>query len=229
MKNYFKKTVNQLDRLLIISIILGATMLASCVEENYYANHSPEWLGASIYDYLKTDKHYTNTVKLIDELGYTETLSKTGSKTLFVANDSAFDKFFSAPNVWGVKNYGQLTLAQKKLILNFGMINNAYTSDNLPNYYDGNLETGAAMRRATAISIYDSIPYDSGNQLPLSSYFDKHRTRPIHILKDNTAWPILQFTQKQMDQVLITDDDFSFLTGSTRVKNDIHIFGNKVI
>ena len=227
MKNYFRKSFYRLDRMLII-LVIGITFFASCVEENYNANHSPEWLGASIYDYLKTDKHYTNYVKLIDDLGYTETLSKTGSKTLFVANDSAFDKFFST-NVWGVKSYNQLTLAQKKLILNFGMINNAYTSDNLPNYFDVSLQTGAAMRRVTGTSIYDSIPYDSGNQLPLSSYFNKYRTRGIHILKDNTALTITQFTQKQMDQVLITDDDFSFLTGSIRVKNDIHIYGNKVI
>ena len=228
MKNYFRRTFYRLDKMLII-LVIGITLFASCTDENYYANHNPEWLGASIYDYLKTDKHYTNYVKLIDDLGYKETLSKTGSKTLFVANDSAFNIFFSTPNVWGVKSYDQLTLAQKKLILNFGMINNAYTSDNLPNYFDVSLQTGAAMRRSTAISIYDSIPYDSGNQLPFSSYFNKNRTKGIHILKDNTAWPIMQFTQKQMDQVLITDDDFSFLTGSTRVKNDVHIFGNKVI
>jgi len=228
MKNYFKKTVNQLDRLLIISIIIGATMLASCVEENYYANHEPTWLGANIYDYLKADKHYTNYVKLIDDLGNTETFSKTGSVTLFAANDSAFDVFYQK-NDWGVKNYEQLTLAQKKLIMNFGMLNNAYTSDYLPNYFDVSLQTGAAMRRNTRISIYDSIPHEYGDQLPFNSYFDKYRIRGIHMLKDNTSWPIAQFTQKQMDQVLITDDDFNFITGSTRVKDDIHIFGDKVV
>lgn len=228
MKNYFKTTVNQLDRLLIISIIIGATMLASCADENYYATHEPEWLGANIYDYLKTDKHYTNYVKLIDDLGYTETFSKTGSVTLFAANDSAFDVFYQK-NDWGVKNYDQLSLAQKKLIMNFGMLNNAYTSDYLPNYFDVSLQTGAAMRRNTRISIYDSIPHEFGDQLPLNPYFEKYRTRGIHMLKDNTSWPIAQFTQKQMDQVLITDDDFNFITGSTRVKDDIHIFGDKVV
>jgi uncharacterized surface protein with fasciclin (FAS1) repeats len=228
MKNYFKKTVNQLDRLLIILFIMGAAMLASCVEENYYATHEPEWLGANIYDYLKTDKHYTNYVKLIDDLGYTETFQKTGSITLFAANDSAFDVFYQK-NDWGVKNYEQLSLAQKKLIMNFGLLNNAYTSDYFPNYFDVSLQTGAAMRRVSRVSIYDSIPYDFGDQLPLNSYFDKYRVKGIHMLKDNTLWPITQFTQKHMDQVLITDDDFNFITGSTRVKDDIHIFGDKVI
>ena len=227
MKNYFKEAYHQLS-IMLISLTLGSTFFVSCVDQNYYANHEPEWLGASIYDYLKTDKHYTNYVKLIDDLGYTETLSKTGSKTLFVANDSAFDVFYQK-NDWGVKSYEQLTLAQKKLILNFGMINNAYTSDYLSNYNDVSLQVGAAMRRNTAISIFDSIPNDFWDQLPLNQRFDKYRERGIHILKDNTSFPIAQFTQKQMDQVLITDDDFNFITGSTRVKNDIHIFGNKVI
>jgi uncharacterized surface protein with fasciclin (FAS1) repeats len=228
MKNYFKVTVSQLDRLLIISIIIVATMFASCADENYYASHEPEWLGANIYDYLKTDKHYTNYVKLIDDLGYTETFSKTGSVTLFAATDSAFDVFYKK-NDWGVRNYEQLTLAQKKLIMNFGMLNNAYTSDYLPNYFDVSLQTGAAMRRNTRISIYDSIPHEYGGQLPLNPYFEKYRARGIHMLKDNTLWPIVQFTQKQMDQVLITDDDFNFITGSTRTKDDIHIFGDKVV
>src|ERR1035437_4942758 len=134
MKKYLKKIFYRLDRLMIITIV-GVTLFASCADQNYYANHEPEWLGASIYDYLKTDKHYTNYVKLIDDLGYTEILSKTGSKTLFVANDSAFDVFYHK-NDWGVKSYDQLTIAQKKLILNFGMINNAYTSDYLSNYND---------------------------------------------------------------------------------------------
>ena len=227
MKKYLKKIFYRLDRLMIITIV-GVTLFASCADENYYASHEPEWLGASIYDYLKTDKHYTNYVKLIDDLGYTETLSKTGSKTLFVANDSVFNVFYQK-NDWGVKSYDQLTLAQKKLILNFGMINNAYTSDYLSNYNNGTLQLGAAMRRSTAVSIFDSIPHDFGNQLPLNLYFDKYKTRGMHILKDNSILPIAQFTQKQMDQALITDDDFNFITGSTRVKDDIHIFGNKVI
>ena len=62
--------------------------------------NNPEWLGKSIYEELQnpsgTSLHGTfNTyLKLIDDLGYKEVMSKTGSKTVFVANDSAFNKFF---------------------------------------------------------------------------------------------------------------------------------------
>jgi len=228
MKKYFKEATYRLT-ILLIGLALGCSLFVSCVDENSYANKEPEWLGSSIYDYLQTNGNYKIYVKLIDELGYTETLKKTGSKTLFVANDSAFVRFFQN-NAWGVTNYDQLTLAQKKLILNFGMINNAYTSDNLPNYNGGGaLQTGSAMRRATAISIYDSVPHDFGDKLPSGTFWDKYKTKGLFLLKDNSSWPMVLFTQKKLDQDLISDDDFNFLTGDIRVKNDIHIFSNKVI
>lgn len=57
--------------------------------------------------------NYKNFLQLIDDLGETETLSKTGSKTLFIADDDAFAAFY-ANNEWGVKSYDQLSDAQKK-------------------------------------------------------------------------------------------------------------------
>jgi len=228
MKNYFKETYYQLS-ILLVSLALGGTFFVSCVDKNYYADNEPEWLGASIYDYLQTSGNFTIYVKLIEELGYTEDLKLTGSKTLFVANDSSFTVFFKS-NAWGVSSYEQLTLAQKKLIFNYGMINNAYTSDNLPNFNNGlTLQENGAMRRATALSMYDSIPFDSGDNLPSSSLWDKYKTKGIYLLKDNSSSPLVHFTQKQMDQALLTNQDFTFLTGSTREKNDIHVFGIKVI
>ena len=45
--------------------------------------NDPEGWGASLYSYLAEDGHYTNTVRLIDDLGMREVLSKTGSKTMW--------------------------------------------------------------------------------------------------------------------------------------------------
>jgi hypothetical protein len=53
---------------------------------------------------------------MIDELGYREVLNKTGSKTLFVADDAAYERFFKK-NDWGVRSYEGLSTAQKKLLL----------------------------------------------------------------------------------------------------------------
>jgi uncharacterized surface protein with fasciclin (FAS1) repeats len=75
---------------------------------------TPDGWGASIYSWLDEQGNYTNTVRLIDDLGYREVLSKTGSKTLFVADDEAFARFYR-DKVWGASKYEDLTVSQKKL------------------------------------------------------------------------------------------------------------------
>ena len=104
------------------AMALGA-MLASCNENELY--EEPGWLGNSIYEKLQQEGNYAYTLRLIDDLGQREVLSKTGSKTLFVASDSVYNTFF-ADNDWGVKSYADLSDAQKKLLLNSAMVNNAY-------------------------------------------------------------------------------------------------------
>ena len=168
MRNYIKGTRNRLAKILP-ALLVVSLFLVSC-DKYIYDDKEPDWLGASIYDYLKTDGNYKNYTRLIEDLGYTEVLSKTGSKTLFVANDSAFTEFYKS-NQWGVTGYEKFTPAQKKLILNFSMINNAYLINMLSNYNNGGLKEGAAMRRETAISVLDSLPFNAGGILPASAYW----------------------------------------------------------
>ena len=83
----------------------------------------PSWLGESVYEQLKNPNPevltgtFNNYVRLIDDLGYAETLSKTGSKTVFPANDEAFERFFKN-NSWGVTKYEDLTESMKKMLIN---------------------------------------------------------------------------------------------------------------
>jgi uncharacterized surface protein with fasciclin (FAS1) repeats len=215
-------------------LFLGALYLCtvSCKDQYLYDNKEPDWLGASIYDYLKSDGQFTYYTKLIDDLGYTEVLKKTGSKTLFVVNDSAFVRFFQN-NPWGVKSYEGLTLAQKKLILFYNMIDNAYLIETLSNYNDGGaLIVGQAMRRATGMNeaeLLDSLPFEKGDQLPNGPYWQKYKANGLFLMKENSPWPMVHFLQKQMDNAGITDEDFQIMTGSTRNANDAYIFGNKII
>ena len=85
----------------------------------------PSWLGSSIYEYLNDAGCYSDYVRLIDDLGYDRVLSKTGSKTLFVADDDAFQRFYRN-RTWGVGSYEELSLAQKKMLFSGVMINNAH-------------------------------------------------------------------------------------------------------
>jgi uncharacterized surface protein with fasciclin (FAS1) repeats len=210
-------------------LFIGILGINSCKDDYFYDEQEPNWLGASIYDYLNSNGNYSIFVKLINDVGYKDVLAKTGSKTLFVANDSAFMRFFQN-NPWGVSSYDQMSLAQKKLILNYSMINNAYLIETLCNYNDGgSLITGQAMRRITAISVFDSVPFDKGDALPKGSFWAPYKEKGIHLLKDNTSWPLVHFLQKQLDYNSITDDDFQLITGVTRSKNDAHVFDDKVI
>ncbi|HRZ96399.1 MAG TPA: hypothetical protein P5084_02505 [Paludibacter sp.] len=236
MRKYFRRKFYLQFQLLVIFII-SSLIIPSCDVYNY-DNEEPEWLGASIYEYLANDSNFSTVVKLIDDLNYSEVLKLTGSKTLFVANDSAFTEFFKS-NQWGVHSYEALSLSQKKILFNYAMINNAYVLDVFSNYYSGgSLFEGTAMRRQSALNDIDSIPFDTGDKLPSGVYWDSYRSKGMHLIKDystytynnNTSVPIVFFTEDFLKKYAFTDEDFSVLTGGlTRVKNDVHLFNNKVI
>lgn len=177
----------------------------------------PSWLGNSVYDYLNDEGRYTNFVKLIDDLDYKEVLSKTGSKTLFVADDDAFNRFF-AHNNWGVKSYSEFSLAQKKILLNGAMINNAYQTTTLSST-EGPVE-GDCMRRLTALSIYDSVPRIHPQEMPSTPYWAKVKDKQEGILcmKDLTVSPMIHFLEVQLEKNKITNSDYDFLLNHTTVR-----------
>lgn len=198
---------------------LGIAMLAvgglSGCDGYDLADEDPSWLGSSIYDYLQSEGKFTNTVKLIDDLGYAEVLAKTGSKTLFVADDDAFARFFKN-NTWGVRSYADLSLAQKKLLLNGSMINNscqvAYLSSS-----EGPTE-GDCMRRITATSEYDSVSVFTPAQMPDNPYWAYYREqgRNLVCMTDLTAPPMIHFIEAFLNNKLITNADCNFLFNHTR-------------
>ena len=98
----------------------------SC-EDELLTGIASEWLGSSIYEELEKRGNYKTMLELINdkdvstvdgngETEYARTLRLTGSKTLFVANDDAFTRFFQN-NVWGAKSYSDLTLRRKSYCL----------------------------------------------------------------------------------------------------------------
>ena len=226
-----KKPIVQHLYFFVFLVLSINVLLVSCKDEYPYDNKEPEWLGASIYDYLVENGNYKNFVRLIEEVDngkYKEILQKTGSKTLFVADDEAFKRFYQN-NPWGVTDSSSLSMAQKKLIINFAMIDNAYLIETLSNYYDGTVHEGTALRRQTAVRITDSISFDIGDELPDGKFWTKYKSKGIHIVKDETPWSMVHFLQKAMDYLNITDEDFELITGKTRTRGDAYIFDDKVI
>ena len=204
----------------------------------------PSWLGQSIYDELKNPdpEHltgtFTNYLRLIDDLGYTETLEKTGSKTIFPANDEAFARFF-ASNSWGVSKYEDLSEAQKKLLLYNSMLDNAILVEMLSNVPDGNtsVNSGVAMKHQTGVNIIDTITHFYGAaDLPRNnSYWTKYYGRGIDLVMDATRPMMVHFTADQLTANNITtmgaNSDFAVVTGTeyNDSSNTAYIFRNRII
>ena len=190
--------------------VIATAGLFACEDGYDLAKEDPSWLGSSIYDYLTQNGDFTNVVRIIDDLGYSQVLAKTGSKTLFVGNDEAFENFYK-DNKWGVHSYNDLSLAQKKLILYGSMINNscqvAYLSSS-----EGPTE-GDCMRRVTATSEFDSVPVITPDKMPDNPYWARYKNngKSIVCMSDMTAPPMIHFVQAFLENKLITDDDCDFL------------------
>ena len=229
--------------LLACGALFAAAALQSC--EKDILTGQPEWLGNSIYERLEEGivvngekQSFTVVLRLIDDLDQKEVLSRTGSKTLFVASDEAYAEWFKN-NSWGVTSYEQLSTAQKKLLLNNSMINNAYLLELMSNVSGNPPKEGLCMRRATASSIYDSVPSMSVDEMPvdplLKARLDtwsslRERGKDIHILKNASTAPMIHFLPEFMAKNKITGEDLSILTnGVSNSINDSWINGKKVI
>lgn len=211
----------------LLSMILFAT--TGC--RDLLEDRAPGWLGSSIYDNLKNDGQFNNTARLIEDLNYKNVLAKTGSKTLFVADDKAFDEFFKN-NSWGVRRYEDLSKAQKRMLLFGCMINNSYQLNTLSSS-EGPTE-GDCMRRLTALSIYDSVPVLDTTEMPRSKYWDRFRVtnrNKVVCMKDMTITPMIHFIETQLNRSRITNDDYDFLLNHTteRQAGDASINGIPVV
>ena len=239
MNKRFCKLGNLAAKAFFLTAICGVTY--SCKDDYTLDDTTPSWLGSSIYEYLEEEGNYTNFVKLINDLEYKEVLARTGSKTLFVANDDAFKSFYSN-NPWGVTSYDQLSLSQKKILLNGSMINNAYLLEMMSSTPAGGGDNdvptrGECMRRETALDVTDTIPHLFGNDLPVNyspnekekDYWARFREKGIYLALDGTPSMMAHFLNAQLSNKLITDDDFKRIVGVERDKNDAYIFDNKVI
>ena len=211
-------------------LLIGTSMLQGCKDDDVLTGQ-PSWLGNSIYERLKEDGQYKTMVWLIDDLGQREVLSHTGSKTLFAANDSAFQQWF-AHNNWGVSSYDQLTLSQKKLLLNNSMINNAYLIELMSNEIGNPPVEGKRMRRPTAASVYDSVQILRPDQMPNTQAWEKYKVngKSIPIMKDATEAPMIHFLPAFMKNNKITSADLEVLTNhQANNANEAWVNGMKVV
>ena len=219
--------------------------LVSCKKEYLVPEGElPSWLGESIYKELQQPSQlqgsFNTYCKLIDDLGYAEVLGKTGSKTIFPANDEAFAKFFAGGNnKFGVSSYDQLTRSQKAELLFSTMIDNAILVGALSNKQNstGNMLQGQLIKHATNMRLSYAVKPFSTQEMPANnkyfSRFQKEGRNSVLAVFDNTVAPMVHLTGEYLlnnDMTVAGDNsDFKILTGHEYVDGDAYIFNHKVI
>lgn len=217
-------------------LMAGTGMLVtSCendLDELLKDGNSPEWLGSSIYSTLQERGNFKYTLRLINDMpGYASILSRTGSRTVFVANDEAWERFFKGEsrNPWlkqgETMTYEDLTQAQKQWIINNSMINAAYLIERLSTTSaNGSFSEGQAMRREAFTSQEDTTKIYFGQQIQdkLSGLTTQNnhwgnivgKEDTIHIAyARNDVAPIIHFTSDLRENKDITDLDMSYIVG----------------
>lgn len=223
---------------------IGMSGLFSACEKDILEGQ-PEWLGNSIYERLeegivingKTETFKT-MLKIIDDLGQKEVLSKTGSKTIFAASDAAFEEWFRT-NEWGVRSAEELSYNQKKTLLFNAMVNNAYLVDLMSNVPSDPPQQGLCMRRKTTAGIFDTIYTMAPEDMPVNPLNDPNKDlwathresgMEMKILKDNSTPTMIHFLPKFMAKNGITDKDLEIISnGRSTSINDSWVNGRKII
>ena len=254
----FKRRLTKfcVSSLLAISVLFVGGSLQSCkdwLDEYPYDNPGdPEWLGPNIYDFLKkgTPNHtYANFVAIIDSLGEKESLAHTGSKTLFVADDAAFEEFFkSERNVWGVTSVADMSKAQMKMILYGSMLDNAMLLDMLSSKGVATEDEGSCLRRWSSSKVIDTIPLLNGGVVDFkhhdawptyNKYWNvlrgKDRTEKLRLAMDGSRVMLVQFLGEYLKKNNIKTSDIEFLFTKkgermkTYVSGDALIYGSKIV
>lgn len=231
--------------LFALCLLLVGGSLSSCkdwLDDYKYDDEEPDWLGASIYDFLKEGSAghtYNNFVELIDSLGEKETLAHTGSNTLFVADDEAFARFYE-DNPWGVKSIQEMTPAQRKVLLYNSMLNNALLLDMMSSTGSGTDKEGTCLRRLTSFSVIDTIPLVSADFFEkhagwpvYNQYWDalrgKDRSKKLRLAMDGTDPMMVHFFEEFLKNNAIQASDIEFLFKKDGVATNTFELGDALI
>lgn len=231
-----RKHVSKVGKYISMACLLFVcAMVQSCRDEYFYDDREPDFIGASIYDYLSDSKNgdFTLFLRVIEDLSYKDVLKTTGSKTLFVADDEAF--MTGIKNKWGFDSYEQLTNAHKRMILYGAMLDNAYLLEMLSKMQSSGANAeptpGQCLRRVTSASVTDTIGLFYYEDLPQANPdWMAFQDRGVRLALDATRPMMLHLIQEQLEMKNITERDLQVIVGDDAARiSDIYIFDKKVI
>ena len=236
----------------VVYLLAACGLMYACKDDFILDDEKPSWLNSSIYESLEQKGNFRTYLRLLADKDVnpeglrplTDVLSRTGSKTVFVANDSAWDAFFAANaklperNPWHyATSYENLSQAQKKLLIHTSMLNNAIVMENLASSQSSGTSSpvrGEYMRRYTDIESTDSITYVASSDLPFSysetekDYWERFREenggKGIYLAIDSTVPMMLHFTSEHMSRNSVKDEDFAYFMNRPRNTSDVHIY-----
>ncbi len=235
----------------VFLLLAACGMTSSCKDEYTLDDEKPSWLQTSIYEGLESSGNYSYYLRLLADKDVnptnarplTEVLSRTGSKTVFVADDDAWKAFFEQnaklpeSDPWHTAtSYENLSVSQKKLLIHTSMLNNAIVMENLSSSSSDISSRGDFMRRYTDVETTDSITYIDGNSLPVNynvgnaepDYWWRFRTENggngLYLVNDSTPSMMIHFTSEHMTKNNVTNDDFAKFMGRERNTSDVHIY-----
>ncbi len=213
-------------------------LLNSCKDDYFYDDEAPGWLGNNIYEYLESRGNYTSYLALVQDLGYEETLRRTGSKTLFPANDEAYADYFrrKGMNGSGADFVRSLSESQKRYMFNSTMLNMAYLSNMLANVSSGadGLGEGTAVRRSSSVTYLDSVPWLSYDKMPKTRFWERFEKKGGTYLADNGDRMSVFFTPQYFSTINLSESDWSILArgwnmpwdASGLYVNGVHVSGS---
>ncbi len=236
----------------VVCLLAACGLMYACKDEFILDDEKPSWLSSSIYQSLEQKGNFRTYLKLLADKDVnpenmrplTDVLNRTGSKTVFVANDSAWDAFFAynatlpEGNPWhNATSYENLSQSQKKLLIHTSMLNNAIVMENLASSESSGTNSptrGEYMRRYTDVLVTDSITYVPSDELPFSysttdkDYWERFRAEKgghgIYMATDSTVPMMLHFTAEHMSRNVVKDEDFAVFMNHPRNPSDVHIY-----
>ena len=213
-------------------------------EKNVPGNDEPVWADSSIYESLEIRGNFKTYLRLLADKdvnfenspSLTEALRSIGSKTVLVADDEAWDKFFKAnaslpeANPWhNATSYENLSVAQKRLLVHVSMLNDSVLSESIQNPSGGDV-----LRRYTNVENTDTIAHMTPDAIPYSHNSDdtdfwwrfraKNGGNGLYIVKDASPNMMIHFTDDYLTKNTINDDDFTKVVGRKRSSGDEHAY-----
>ena len=233
--------------LVALCLLFTGSIMQSCNDELFddykYDDEYPNWLGGSIYDALKGNHGghtYQTYLYIIDSLNYRDVLERTGSKTLFVADDAAFEEFFAnGKNRWQVSSKEELSKNQMRVLLFSSMLDNAYLLDMMSSLPGAPPVEGSCLRRETSLPAEGNLQYCSPEDLKKIPAINKHwarfraEDRNGLILAMGDGDPMMvHFLREYRKSKAITNEDINVIfntVGQSRSGDEAFIYQTEVL